>query len=54
MRRGHLERNILFLCRDGAPFSRTAEATAEHLAPPGTRIFSAGATMRGPDGSVEA
>jgi protein-tyrosine-phosphatase len=42
MRRGHIERNILFLCEDNARFSQIAEATAKHLAPPRTRIFSAG------------
>ena len=42
MRRGNLERNILFLCEDNACFSQIAEATAKHLAPPKTRIFSAG------------
>lgn len=42
MRRGHIERNILFLCDDNACLSQIAEATAKHLAPPRTRIFSAG------------
>jgi arsenate reductase len=42
MRRGHIERNILFLCEDNARSSQIAEATAKHLAPPRTRIFSAG------------
>jgi arsenate reductase (thioredoxin) len=42
MRRGNLERNILFLCEDNACFSQIAEATAKHLAPPKTKIFSAG------------
>lgn len=42
MRRGHIERNILFLCEDNARFSQIAEAAAKHLAPPRTRIFSAG------------
>ncbi len=40
MRRGHIERNILFLCEDNACLSQIAEATAKHLAPPKTRIFS--------------
>ncbi|MGH7793922.1 MAG: arsenate reductase [Candidatus Binatia bacterium] len=42
MRRRILERNILFLCEDNACLSQMAEATANHLAPPRTRIFSAG------------
>jgi len=42
MRRGHIDRNILFLCEDNACLSQMAEATAKHLAPPRTRIFSAG------------
>jgi arsenate reductase (thioredoxin) len=42
MRRGHIQRNILFLCEDNACLSQIAEATAKHLAPPRTRIFSAG------------
>jgi arsenate reductase len=42
MRREHVERNILFLCEDNAYFSQIAEAVARHLAPPRTRIFSAG------------
>jgi arsenate reductase len=42
MRRGHIERNILFLCEDNACLSQIAEAAAKHLAPPRTRIFSAG------------
>ena len=42
MRRGHLNRNILFLCEDNACLSQIAEAAAKHLAPPRTRIFSAG------------
>ena len=43
MRREIFERNILFLCHDNACLSQIAEATAKHLAPPKTRIFSAGA-----------
>lgn len=42
MRRDITERNILFLCEDNACLSQMAEATAKHLAPPRTRIFSAG------------
>jgi protein-tyrosine-phosphatase len=42
MRRAIHERNILFLCEDNAYLSQIAEATAKHLAPPKTRIFSAG------------
>jgi protein-tyrosine-phosphatase len=42
MRRENLERNILFLCEDNACFSQMAEAAAKHLAPPKTKIFSAG------------
>ena len=42
MRRGHLDRNILFLCEDNSCLSQMAEAAAKHLAPPRTRIFSAG------------
>ena len=42
MRRGHIRRNILFLCEDNACWSQIAEAAAKHLAPPRTRIFSAG------------
>jgi arsenate reductase len=42
MRRGHLDRNILFLCEDNSCLSQIAEAAAKHLAPPRTRIFSAG------------
>jgi arsenate reductase (thioredoxin) len=42
MRRQHIERNILFLCEDNSCLSQIAEATAKHLAPPKTRIFSAG------------
>src|SRR5581483_9453495 len=36
MRRGHIDRNILFLCEDNARFSQIAEAAAKHLAPPRT------------------
>ncbi len=42
MRREINERNILFLCEDNAYLSQIAEASAKHLAPPRTRIFSAG------------
>jgi arsenate reductase len=42
MRRTSIERNILFLCEDNACLSQIAEASAKHLAPPRTRIFSAG------------
>lgn len=42
MRRAINERNILFLCEDNAQLSQMAEATAKHLSPPKTRIFSAG------------
>jgi arsenate reductase len=42
MRRVIHERNVLFLCEDNACLSQMAEATAKHLAPPKTRIFSAG------------
>ena len=42
MRRAIHERNILFLCEDNACLSQMAEAAAKHLAPPRTRIFSAG------------
>jgi len=42
MRRAINERNILFLCQDNAQLSQMAEAAAKHLAPPKTRIFSAG------------
>jgi arsenate reductase len=42
MRRKILDRNILFLCEDNACLSQMAEAAAKHLAPPRTRIFSAG------------
>jgi arsenate reductase len=42
MRREKIDRNILFLCEDNACLSQMAEASANHLAPPRTRIFSAG------------
>jgi protein-tyrosine-phosphatase len=42
MRRVIHERNVLFLCEDNACLSQMAEATAKHLAPPKTTIFSAG------------
>ena len=42
MRRAINDRNILFLCEDNAQLSQIAEAAAKHLAPPKTRIFSAG------------
>ena len=42
MRRTSLERNVLFLCEDNTCLSQMAEASAKHLAPPRTRIFSAG------------
>ena len=42
MRRVISDRNILFLCEDNALLSQMAEATAKHLAPPKTRIYSAG------------
>ncbi len=42
MRRESIERNILFLCEDNACLSQFAEASAKHLAPPRTRIYSAG------------
>ena len=42
MQRKSLERNVLFLCEDNSCLSQMAEATAKHLAPPRTRIFSAG------------
>ena len=42
MRRESIERNILFLFADNACLSQIAEASAKHLAPPRTRIFSAG------------
>ena len=42
MRRQNIQRNILFLCDDNACLSQIAEATARHLAPPRTRVYSAG------------
>lgn len=42
MRRENIQRNILFLCDDNAYLSQIAEASARHLSPPRTRIFSAG------------
>lgn len=42
MRRSVTERNILFLDSDNAVFSQIAEATARHLGPPKTRVYSAG------------
>jgi arsenate reductase (thioredoxin) len=42
MQRRNVERNVLFLCEDNACLSQMAEAAAKHLAPPRTRIFSAG------------
>jgi len=42
MRRESIERTILFLCEDNACLSQIAEASAKHLSPPRTRIFSAG------------
>jgi arsenate reductase len=42
MQRRKVEQNVLFLCEDNACLSQMAEAAAKHLAPPRTRIFSAG------------
>ena len=42
MRREKIQRNVLFLCQDNTCLSQIAEASAKHLAPPRTRIFSAG------------
>jgi arsenate reductase len=42
MRRERIQRNVLFLCQDNTCLSQIAEASAKHLAPPRTRIFSAG------------
>jgi arsenate reductase len=42
MRRESIQRNVLFLCQDNTCLSQIAEASAKHLAPPRTRIFSAG------------
>jgi len=41
-RRTIQERNILFLCMDNSYASPIAEAIAHRLAPPGTKVFSAG------------
>ncbi len=41
-RRKIRERNILFLCPDNSCSSQIAEAIAKRLAPPKTRVFSAG------------
>jgi arsenate reductase (thioredoxin) len=46
MQRRNVERNVLFLCEDNACLSQIAEAAAKHLAPPRTRIFSAGIKPR--------
>lgn len=46
MQRRNVERNVLFLCEDNACLSQMAEAAARHLAPPRTRIFSAGVQPR--------
>jgi arsenate reductase len=46
MQRRNVERNVLFLCEDNACLSQMAEAAAKHLAPPRTRIFSAGVQPR--------
>src|SRR5688572_3786890 len=42
MRRESIQRNVLFFCQDNTCLSQIAEASAKHLAPPRTRIFSAG------------
>ena len=42
MSREKIQRNVLFLCQDNTCLSQIAEASAKHLAPPRTRIFSAG------------
>jgi arsenate reductase len=42
MRREIRDRTILFLCDDNACLSQMAEASAKHLGPPKTKIFSAG------------
>ena len=42
MRRQNIQRTILFICDDNACLSQMAEATARHLAPPRTRVYSAG------------
>lgn len=44
MRRGHIDRNMAFLCEDSSCLSRIAEAAAKQLAPTCTRLFSAGVT----------
>jgi len=57
MRRASIEheRIILFLDDDNACLSQMAEATAKHLAPPRTKIYSAGVKPRGiPDHVVQA
>jgi len=41
-RRTIRERNILFLCMNNSYASPIAEAIASRLAPPGTKVFSAG------------
>jgi arsenate reductase len=41
-RRAIRERNILFLCMDNSYASPIAEAIANCLAPPGTKVFGAG------------
>ena len=46
MRRRSIERTILFLCEDNACLSQMAEAAARHLAPPRTRVYSAGLQPR--------
>jgi arsenate reductase len=42
LRRSIKEKTILFLCEDNATSSQMAEAIARRLAPPQTKIFSAG------------
>ncbi|MGH7769179.1 MAG: arsenate reductase ArsC [Candidatus Binatia bacterium] len=42
VRRKIRENNILFLCPDNSCNSQMAEAIAKRLAPPATRVFSAG------------
>ena len=42
MQRRNVQRNVLFLCEDNSCLSQIAEAAARHLAPPRTRVFSAG------------
>jgi arsenate reductase len=44
MRRNIREKSILFLCPDNSCNSQMAEAIARRLAPPKTRMFSAGLT----------